>query len=153
LPVPLHARRLVERGYNQAALLAAHVARELGAPLVTTALTRRIDTAAQVTLSGAGRRANLAAAMAVTRPNAVEGRHVVLVDDVVTTGATLGVCRDALLAAGASRVIGVALARTFPSESQIPLGLDSGPVLPIGVNPGCAVSECANVPLRANLRN
>ena len=132
LPVPLHPRRLVERGYNQAALLAAHVAREIGAPLVTKALTRRIDTAPQVELSGARRRANLATAMAVTSPASVEGRVLALVDDVSTTGATLEACRRALLASGARRVIGVVLARTTPGALGSPLGLDTGAVLDIG---------------------
>ena len=153
VPVPLHPRRLVDRGYNQAALLASHVARELGAPLFANALARTIDTVAQVKLSGAGRQANLTAVMAVAQPAVVEGRDVVVVDDVTTTGATLGACRDALRAVGARRVIGAVLARTFPGDSPIPLGLDSGPPLDIGVMPGCASSGCANVPLRANLRN
>jgi ComF family protein len=150
LPVPLHPRRLVERGYNQAALLAAHVARELRAPLVTSAVVRRMDTAPQVELSGDDRRTNVAAAFAVTAPVSVERRVVVLVDDVSTTGATLGACRAALLGSGAERVIGVVVARTSPG---IPLGLDSNPVLDIGVHRTRASSRCANMPMRANLRN
>jgi ComF family protein len=133
LPVPLHARRLVERGYNQAALLAAHVSRELAAPLLTKILVRRVDTASQVKLSGAGRHANLATAIEVTSPASVEGRVLVVVDDVSTTGATLAACRSALLAAGARRVIRIALARTPPGALWNPLGLDSGAVPDVGV--------------------
>jgi ComF family protein len=153
LPVPLHPRRLVERGYNQAALLAAHVARELGAPLVTRALARKVDTAAQAKLSGAERQVNLEAAIVVTSSALVADRVVAVVDDVATTGATLGACRAALLAAGARHVVGVVLARTSSSTLQIPLGLDAGAVLDIGVQPTSTSSGCANVPLRANLRN
>lgn len=153
LPVPLHPRRLAERGYNQSALLAAHVARELGAPLVTSALARRVDTAPQVELSGDDRHANVAAAFAVTSAASVERRALVLVDDVSTTGATLSACRQALLAAGARRVLGVAVARTSPSAPEIPLGLDNVTVLDIGVRRTRASSGCANGPLRANLRN
>ena len=131
LPVPLHPRRLVERGYNQAALLAAHVARELGAPLDTSALVRNVDTLAQAKLSGAERQTNLAAAMAVTSRVVARAQTVVLVDDVATTGATLGACRDVLLAAGARRVIGVVLARTSTPAQQIPLRLDARPVLDV----------------------
>jgi ComF family protein len=143
VPVPLHPHRLVERGYNQAALLAAHVARELGVSLVTTALARQIDTAPQAKLSGTQREANLATAMGVSSPVAVEGRVVVVVDDVSTTGATLRACRGALLAAGARRVMGVVLARTSSSAQEIPLGLDSGAVLDIGRSRIRASSGCA----------
>ena len=132
VPVPLHPRRLAERGYNQAALLAAHVAEELGAPLVTTALARQVDTAPQVKLSGAGRQANLATAIQATSPASVRGRALVLVDDVETTGATLRACRAVLLAAGARRVIAMVLARTPPGPARDALGLDAGPVLDIG---------------------
>jgi predicted amidophosphoribosyltransferase len=88
------------------------VARELGAPLVTSALARRVDTAPQAELSGDERHANVVAAFAVTSPTSVEKRALLLVDDVSTTGATLSACRQALLAAGARRVHGAAVART-----------------------------------------
>jgi ComF family protein len=153
LPVPLHPRRLAERGYNQSALLAAHVAHELGAPLFTSVLARRVDTAPQVELSGDERHANVVAAFAVTSPASVERRALVLVDDVSTTGATLSACRQALLAAGARRVLGIAVARTFPNSPEIPLGLDNDAVPDIGVRRARASSGCADGPLRANLRN
>jgi predicted amidophosphoribosyltransferase len=108
------------------------VAGELGAPLVTTALARQVDTAPQVKLSGAERQANLATAIQATAPGSVRGRALVLVDDVETTGATLSACRAVLLAAGARRVSAVVLARTPPGPLGIPLGLDASPVLDIG---------------------
>ncbi|HMI83861.1 MAG TPA: ComF family protein [Polyangiaceae bacterium] len=153
LPVPLHPHRLVERGYNQAALLAAHVAREIGVPLVTTALVRPVDTAPQAKLSGAARQANLVTAIEVTGRAAVKDQVLAVVDDVSTTGATLGACGRALLAAGARRVVGVVLARTASSAQRIAPGLDAGAVLDIGDSQVQVSSRCANVPLRANLRN
>ena len=152
VPVPLHAYRLVERGYNQAALLAAHAATQLGAPLVTRALARVLHTVPQVELSGEGRRSNVAGAFRVMHRTSIEGRRIVLVDDVSTTGATLDACRDALFAAGARTVTGLVLARAS-SEVGISLDLDAARALDIGVEKGQASSGCAYVPMRANLRN
>ena len=111
LPVPLHKSRLAERGYNQSTLLARVVSRELGLPLVEDALSRVRNTPQQVGLSGGQRRKNVAGAFAC-RPGhpLVEGRRVVLLDDVRTTGATMTACAEALLAAGAREVWGLALA-------------------------------------------
>ncbi len=114
VPVPLHARRLVDRGYNQSALLARHVADELGAPLSIGALVRVIDTAPQADLSREARRSNVAEAFRVGR-STLAGRAAVVVDDVSTTGATLMACSEALLAAGATRVTTVVVARTAPT--------------------------------------
>jgi len=108
-PVPLHAVRLRERGYDQAALLADSLARALGAPFVPGLLVRIRATREQSRLSAAGRRANLAGAFAVPRPEAVRGRSVLLVDDVLTTGSTLDAAGGALRAAGAE-TLGAALA-------------------------------------------
>ena len=111
VPVPLHPRKLRARGYNQAALLAFAVARELAAPLAARGLVRTRDTAAQAGLDRAGRLRNLDGVFRVRVPAGVRGRRVVLVDDVCTTGSTLGACRDALLAAGALTVTALVLAR------------------------------------------
>jgi ComF family protein len=126
VPVPLHARRLARRGYNQSALLGRHVARLLGAPLVTGALVRAVDTVPQVELAREARRANVEGAFRVTHAALVHGRTIALVDDVSTTGATLRACRLALVAAGASRVTSVVLARTVPSQLGISTGDDPG---------------------------
>ena len=111
VPVPLHPRRLVDRGYNQAALLAAEVAVELDAPLLARGLVRLRNTPQQAHLDRAGRHDNMRQAFRARVPLAIRGRRVVLVDDVATTGATLTACAEALLAAGASSVTALVVAR------------------------------------------
>ncbi|HYM81166.1 MAG TPA: ComF family protein [Candidatus Limnocylindria bacterium] len=109
LEVPLHPARRRERGYNQAALLADAVAEWTGAPRVHGALRRVRATPPQAWLGSHERRANLARAFALGRPRELEGREVLIVDDVLTTGATLEACLRPLRAAGA-RATGLVLA-------------------------------------------
>jgi ComF family protein len=104
VPVPLHRARERERGFNQAALLARHVARCVGAPRGERVLRRARATAAQADLSGQDRNANVRGAFALRDPLAVRGRHIVLVDDVLTTGATVIECARMLRAGGAASV-------------------------------------------------
>jgi len=104
VPVPLHPARKRERGYNQAELLAGELARRSGLEVVADALVRRRDTRSQTGLSAAGRRQNVRGAFVVRRRGRVAGRVVVLVDDVVTTGATAMACARALSEAGAVEV-------------------------------------------------
>lgn len=111
VPVPLHPRRRRERGFNQSELLARALARPSGLRVATDALARREDTPPQTGLSAARRRANVARAFVVRRRPAVAGRIVVLVDDVLTTGATARACARALVAAGAAEVRLVTAAR------------------------------------------
>jgi ComF family protein len=111
VPVPLHPRRLAERGFNQAALLAFDLGRRSGVPVCERALVRRADTPSQAGLSAAARRANVARAFAVRHLSKIAGRVVVLVDDVHTTGATARACARALRAAGAAEVRLVTVAR------------------------------------------
>ncbi|MBS7541093.1 ComF family protein [Ancylobacter lacus] len=113
VPVPLHARRLWRRRFNQSALLAQGIARESGVPVRTGWLERRRATAPQVGLERGPRAANVAGAFAVPAPMAAElrGRRLVLVDDVLTTGATLDACTKALLRAGAGAVDVLVFAR------------------------------------------
>lgn len=110
-PVPLHRWRLFMRRYNQAALLARETGRAAGVVAVPDLLVRRRRTRSQGGLDRQGRHRNVAGAFALRRPGAVEGKRVVLVDDVLTTGATLGECARVLLRAGARRVDVLTLAR------------------------------------------
>lgn len=111
VPVPLHARRLAERGYNQSALLARQLSRRHGLGFAPLALRRIRPTDRQVGRSRRERWANVADAFVVRQPESVAGRLVILVDDVLTTGATATACVRPLQALGA-RVGGVvALAR------------------------------------------
>lgn len=118
--VPTTKKRLRSRGYNQAELLAREVARRLEVPLVTV-LARRDGGGSQVSLHPVQRRANVARAFTVDvggqGEGAVDGRSVVLVDDVLTTGATACAAAHALERAGASGVTVVAFARALSLES------------------------------------
>lgn len=109
-PVPLARRRRLERGYDQAALLAGHLARAAGAPLARRALRRIRETPPQVGRTRAARARNVAGAFQAD-PALVAGRDLVLVDDVVTTGATADAAAEALRLAGARSITVVALAR------------------------------------------
>lgn len=111
--VPLHWRRRVERGFDQAALLATAVATAQRLPHLA-ALVRQRATARQSDEDRATRLRNLRAAFGVPDPAAVRGRRVLLIDDVVTTGATLAAAARALLDAGAVAVVAAAVARTPP---------------------------------------
>jgi ComF family protein len=111
VPVPLHPRRRQARGFNQAELVAAALAGRLGLTLCSGALVRRLDTASQTGLSAALRRRNVRQAFAVRRRSQVAGRIAVVVDDVVTTGATARACAQALMDAGAREVRCVSVAR------------------------------------------
>ncbi len=112
VPVPLHKERERERGFNQAALLARSLAERAGLRLDEWSLARVAHSARH--RAGMDARARLETvedAFAVTRPRLVEGERVLLVDDVLTTGATASACASALLASGASQVFVLTLAR------------------------------------------
>lgn len=120
IPVPLHAERIRERGYNQAQLLAQVCATHLHLPLETTLLKRIRATPAQALLKQKERQQNVAGAFACTLSGDTQplrGSRVLLIDDVCTTGATLEASAAPLLAAGAQVVWGLVLAR--------PLGMDA----------------------------
>ncbi|HVE11191.1 MAG TPA: ComF family protein, partial [Paraburkholderia sp.] len=109
-PVPLARKRLVERGYNQAWEIARPFAAALRVPADATLIRRAIETAPQSRLDLAARRHNVGAAFKIERP--VHGLHVAVVDDVMTTGATLEALARTLKAAGARRVTNFVALRT-----------------------------------------
>lgn len=110
VPVPMHAARRRQRGYNQSERLACVVARELELPLDIGLLVRARATRPQVGLSGARRRSNLQGAFQVRRPADAMGKSFLLVDDVSTTGASLSECAAMLKLAGARHVSALTLA-------------------------------------------
>lgn len=115
LPVPLHPRRLRERGFNQAALLARRMGGQVGAVVELDLLARVRDIPPQVGLAREERIANVRGAFAVRAPYAsrVAGRRLLLIDDVMTTGATLAECARALADAGAASVSALTVARAL----------------------------------------
>lgn len=111
VPVPLDLARLRERGFNQALILARGLARSTASRVEPRALERVRATRSQVELDETARRANLRGAIRVRRPEGIRGRRVLLVDDVLTTGATADACADALRRSGAAAVDVLAVAR------------------------------------------
>lgn len=112
LAIPLHNTRLAERGFNQAEALAREIANLLDLPLIDTGLTRVRATEQQARLDARARAENMRDAFAWR--GAAPPRRLLLVDDVLTTGATMGACAIVLRAAGAEAVHGLALARSRP---------------------------------------
>ncbi|MDR3506747.1 MAG: ComF family protein [Caulobacteraceae bacterium] len=117
-PVPLHPGRLLRRRYNQAAEIARPLARRTGLTYLPDALRRKRATESQGGKSGSGRRRNVAGAFEVPagRRRQVEGRRILLIDDVLTTGATAEACAKALLRAGAAQVTLATVARVREAD-------------------------------------
>lgn len=104
VPVPITPMRRFRRGYNQSEILAGGIARVAGLPVDTSALRRRKFAKSQTTLHGAARENNVAKAFKLVNARPIAGRHVLLVDDIVTTGATVRACIARLIEGGAAKV-------------------------------------------------
>jgi len=115
VPVPLSRERLRERGYNQAAEIARHVARERRARLELTVVVRERNTRAQADLPWSDRARNVRGAFRCER--SLDGAAIAVIDDVMTTGATLDELAATLKRAGAARVVNWVVARTFPPDA------------------------------------
>lgn len=109
--VPLHAKRQRERTYNQAALLATRLARALDRPFLGNLLRRTKSTPSQTSLSAHQRRENVRGAFRVRRPQRIAGKSLILVDDIMTTGATMNACAACLKKAGTRHVYAASVAR------------------------------------------
>jgi ComF family protein len=113
VPVPLHRKRLRDRGFNQAVLLGSILAKKWGIPLVADILSRDRWTEPQIALTAAERPGNVRGAFSAPGAADIRGRTIILVDDVCTTGSTLAECARTLLRAGAGRVHAVTVARAM----------------------------------------
>lgn len=116
VPVPLHPSRLRAREFNQSLLIADRLGRHLGRPVSATNLVRIAATEPQTSLSRRERLRNLRHVFMVNNVDMFEGRRVLLIDDVFTTGTTLNECAKALYSAGAASVLALTLARTMDSH-------------------------------------
>lgn len=110
VPVPLHKRRGAERGFNQSELLAVPISRKINCPVNTFSLERKKYTVPQVSLSGEGRRKNLLGAFFCVKKEEINGKNIILIDDIYTTGSTMEECSKVLKEAGAQKVWGLVVA-------------------------------------------
>lgn len=117
VPVPLDRWRIWGRGYNQAALIADALGRMTGVPVARAALTRTRASGGMRGLNPRARRSAVKGAFALADPAAVRGRHVVVVDDVQATGATIDACARVLTKGGAARVSGLVWARVLDGDA------------------------------------
>ena len=105
VPVPLHPERLIARGYNQAELLAREVSRWTGLPILQEELVRTVCTPTQSRLPLVRRKVNPMGAFGVRTPGRVTGKRILLIDDILTTGATANECARSLLRAGSGEIL------------------------------------------------
>ncbi|MCL2679085.1 MAG: ComF family protein [Dehalococcoidia bacterium] len=111
VPVPMHRRRLKERGYNQSDLLASHLGLRLGLPMIANTLQRARHTTPLARTTSVLERQHLVTGAFVCKNENLRGKRVLLIDDVSTSGATLNACATALKTAGAIEVRGLTVAR------------------------------------------
>ena len=124
MPIPLHEERLAERGYNQSQLLADRFAGGTGIPVMADAAARVRSTPSQVGLHARDRVANVKGAFSAAGDR-VQGKALLLMDDVSTTGSTMSECAAALRAGGAAAVFGLALSQPTQRDDEL-LGARKG---------------------------
>ena len=112
VPLPLHSTRQKERGYNQSDMFARGVARATGIPLDEGIIARTRNTVSQTLLAPSQRAANMDGAFSVLAPERAEGKHLLLVDDILTTGASVGSCIRELQKTRVGKVSVLTIART-----------------------------------------
>ena len=112
LPIPIHKKRMRERGFNQATLLADGIAKVEGVPVLTDALVRKRHTIAQSSLDSAARQQNIVGAFEVRNPDIISGKRLLVIDDVFTTGATIREAVSELWTADPAEIDVLTLART-----------------------------------------
>jgi ComF family protein len=110
IPVPLHILKKTERGYNQSYYIAKGLSKEVKIPVKTDKIKRRIFTKSQATLSANQRKQNIKGAFSLNKKNFVNQKRVLLIDDVITTGATVSACGEILKKAGAQKVFALSTA-------------------------------------------
>lgn len=111
IPVPLHANRLKERGFNQSSLISTLLSKNSGIPILEDVLIRKKDTKHLFDLGRIERQKNIEGAFEVDRPHAIKEASLILVDDIYTTGITVSTCRKVLIEAGAASVKAIVLSR------------------------------------------
>lgn len=112
VPIPLHKHKEMKRGYNQAAIIGRGLSQASAIPLEEGLLQRQINSGSQTRLSRIARWENAGKAFAIENTNSIKDKHILLIDDVITTGATIEACADKLLGAGA-RVSALSVACAF----------------------------------------
>lgn len=120
IPVPLHEKRLMERGYNQSEIMAERISGLSGLPCITDGIFRVRETKRQSSLPANERRTNVKGAFYAAE-SAVSGKSIILVDDICTMGETLRACADALHIAGAKEVIAITLCKSNIEEHTFSL--------------------------------
>ncbi len=113
MPIPLHPKRLRERGFNQSVILAREISKRFNLSLDFMTLRRHVYTEPQISLGKRAREANVRGAFSVTDPAKIDGQEIILVDDVYTSGSTAKECARVLLKNKAGRVAVLTLARAI----------------------------------------